>query len=332
MAKSYDFSEFEGLYDEWEARFKSGAGEGEFSYRLGGPTSLYGSADMLISRATIGRLDSSATRREAWAETINRFQKAGSGLYRKRYTLHFPSHTAAYAVAALKLLGHEPRYPVRKAEELARNPERVARWLRRIPWSIIWPASHSVAGYPAILHMSGRGNDRFWETYFSWLDARAHPRTGFWSRGILQRLGLRPILAREELGGAFHMHFVYEARGRSWPLPERVVDAGLALQQANGFWDGEVSYCIDLDGLYCILRSSRNAGGYRAADAEAAVHRYLARAEETLNDRDFLFSRYDNSHRLTGALSAVAECALHYPGLVTTVRPWMQTLDRACFI
>lgn len=332
MKKRYDFRRFQELYPDWEAQFRSGPEPGMFSYKRGGPTSLYGTADMAISRGTIGFLDLTEQERDQWAAVINGFQKRRSGWFRKRYTLHFRSHTAAYAVAALTLLQREPAFPVRKAEAVAADPALTRRWLERVPWSIIWPSSHIVAGLPAILIMTETLPEGFLDTYFGWLDDHVNPETGFWSRGVLHRLGLKPALATEELGGAFHMHFVYEAAGREWPLPERVVDAALALQQDNGLWDGDVSYCIDLDGLYCLLRSSRNAGGYRGAEAEAAVHRYLTGVERTLNDREFLFSRYDNSHRLTGALSAIAECQLWFPDLVQTEVPWHQTLDSACFI
>ncbi len=329
--RSYDFRPLEEHYSEWESQFRSGNGPGEFSYRKGGPTSLYGTTDMYISRATIGRGDLTDGDADAWASTINSFQQR-SGWYGKRYTLHFRSHTAAYAVAALTLIGRSPERPVAAAERIARSRAATTRWLRSVPWSIVWPGSHVVAGLPAILHMTDRGSDTFWETYFSWLDQEANPETGFWSRGVLQRTGLRPRLATAELGGAFHMHYVYEARGRRWPLPERVVDAALALQHENGLWDGEVSYCIDLDGLYCMIRSSRLAGHYRTDEVRESVHRYLQRAEATLCDREFLFDRYDNSHRLTGALSAIAECAKWFPELVKTERPWSQTLDVAPFI
>lgn len=330
--RSYDFRPFEAHYTDWEARFRSGDGPGAFGYAIGAPTSLYGTTDMLISRSTIGRSPSDDAERDAWAAVINGFQDPRTGWYRKRYTLHFRSHTAAYAVAALTLLGRFPVRPVQEALRIAASPAATVAWLERVPWSIIWPSSHIVAGLPAILHMTGAGGAEFWDTYFAWLDAHVHPQTGFWSRGVLHRVGLRKPLAMVELGGAFHMHFLYAARGRRWPLPERVVDAALALQHPNGFWDADVSYCIDLDGLYSMIRSSQSAGGYRADDVREAAGRYLAQAERTLCDREFLFAKYDNSHRLTGALSAIAECAKHYPELVVTERPWRQTLDRACFI
>ncbi len=334
MGDSFDFRPFESMYEEWEEGFRSGNNPGEFSYRRGGPTSLYGSADMVFNRYILGRMPN-GDGGIAWASVINRFQNPKTGWYKKRYTFHFRSHTAAYAVAALRLLGHAPAHPVRKAERAARSRRSVERWLTRVPWSIIWPGSHEVAGIPAIRLMTGQpgdGTEEFLENWKSWLDARVHPETGFWSRGLMQKLKLRGTLTKEEMGGAFHMYFIYEAMGRPWPLPEKIVDATLSLQNENGFWDKDVSYCIDLDGIYCLTRSSRNAGRYRAKDVEAACRRYLKRAEATLNDRAFLFGRYDNSHRLPGALAAVAECALFYPDMVKSMTPWRQSLDAACFI
>ena len=128
------------------------------------------------------------------------------------------------------------------------------------------------------------------------------------------------------------MYYVYEYMGRKWPYPEKIVDMTLELQHANGLWDKDVTYCIDLDGVYSLLRSSRNAGGYRADDVKAASVRYLERAESILNDREFFFSHYTNTHILPGALAAIAECRKFYPELVKTSHPWKQTLDKSCFI
>ena len=334
MTGIFDFRGFEAMYDEWEEGYRSGAGPGEFSYRRGGPTSLYGTTDMVFSRYILGRMPNEGDR-DAWSAVINGFQDSRTGWYRKRYTLHFRSHTAAYAVAALTLLGRVPAYPVRETYRVSRDRRAVERWLASVPWSLIWPGSHVVAGLPAIRLMTRTPDDgtaEFLERWRGWLDGRVHPETGFWSRGLLQKLGLRGTLTKEEMGGAFHMYFIYEAAGWPWPLPEKIVDATLELQRDNGFWDADVSYCIDLDGIYCLTRSSRNAGGYRAKDVEAACRRYLERAEATLNDRDFLFARYDNSHRLPGALAAVAECALFFPEMIRTETPWRQSLDAACFI
>jgi hypothetical protein len=332
VTEAFDFRGFEELYPAWEARFRVEGPLGSFAYEAGGSLCSYGSTDMVFNRATMGALDLGDAEADAWAAVINSFQDPRTGWYRKRNTMHFREHTTAYAVAALALLGRKPDFPVLAARRVAASPEALGRWLRSVPWSIVWPGSHVAAGLPAILHMTGEGSADFFERYFAWLDERVEPSTGFWSRGIAQRVGLAPKLSRSEMGGAFHMHFVYEARGRAWPLPERVVDACLALQGKNGFWDGGHPYCIDLDGLYCLLRSSALAGGYRKDEAYEACLLFLRGAQPILCSEELLALHYRRSHRLPGALSAVAECALHFPELVRTSVPWVQTLGEACFI
>ena len=71
-----NFSHFEEvLWPRWIARFKSGAGVGEYSYSPGKPTSVYGSSDMLMSMYVLKRLGHLADKdKDAWAKTINAFQ------------------------------------------------------------------------------------------------------------------------------------------------------------------------------------------------------------------------------------------------------------------
>ncbi len=330
--KQFDFSRFhEELYPAWERQFQRDGGIGEFGFLPGAPTCSYGTTDTLISRYTMNTLDLAEADRDAWASVINRFQDE-QGWYTKTHTRHHREHTTAYAVAALTLLGRRPARPLAWAAPLIKDQQSMERWLAGVHWSIIWPGSHIVSGVPAALAMTGEGTDEFFSWYFDWLDREADPRSGFWCRGLVHRLAMIPRPTKHEMGGAFHMYYVYEYMKRKWRYPERIVDEALRLQHANGLWDGEVTYCIDLDGLYCCTRSSRNAGGYRKDDIAASCARYLETAERTLNDRDFLFAHYRNTHRLTGALSAIAECALFFPEMVRTPRPWRQSLDVACYI
>jgi hypothetical protein len=331
MTEAYDFSRFqEELYPEWERQFAAG-GTGEFCFRPGRPSCSYGTTDTLISRYTMGALDLSEGEKEAWAAVINRFQRE-DGWYSKTYTRHAKEHTTAYATAALSLIGRSPARAFSWAAPILRDEASMEAWIRGPHWSIVWPGSHIISGVPAALAMTGAAPEAFLDWYFAWLDREADPASGFWARGAVHRLGLIRRPTKHEMGGAFHMFYVYERFHRAWLHPERVVDHSLRLQRPNGLWDGDVPYCIDLDGLYCILRSSRNAGGYRRDDALAAVHGFLSAAEAVLNDRASLFSAYPNTHRLTGALSAIAECALFFPELVRTPRPWKQSLDYAPYI
>lgn len=344
LERVYDFRRFEELYPEFEARFAASGerGPGRFGYRPGLEACSYGSADFVFARAATGRIaELSQDERDEWAAEINKHQDE-EGWYRKDHTTHHRAHTTAYAVAALLLLGRKPGRPLSGMAALA-SPESREGWIRSVNWSIIWPGSHYAAGLPAALAMTGEAPEGFFDWYFAWLDRESDPASGFWRRGLAHRLGILRRPNMHDMGGAFHMYLVYERFGRPWPSPDKVVDLTLALQGQNGFWDGEVSYCIDLDGIYCLTRSSRNAGlaasraasseeGYRAAEVRAACERFLERAEATLCDRDFLGASYRNSHRLPGALVAVAECARTWPGIVRTERPWVQTLDLAPWI
>ena len=79
MAAIFDFRAFEAMYDEWEEGFRSGPGPGEFSYRRGGPTSLYGTADMVFNRYILGRLPEESSRR--WEATTREWPLMHALLY-----------------------------------------------------------------------------------------------------------------------------------------------------------------------------------------------------------------------------------------------------------
>ncbi|HSV98289.1 MAG TPA: hypothetical protein VLM75_15300 [Spirochaetota bacterium] len=332
MSRVFDFTRFQlDIFPDWERQFRSGGVAGEYSYKIGGPTDSYGSTDMLISRYIIGDLDLTEKQKDEWASVINRFQRP-DGWYARTYTFHHREHTTAYAVAALRLIDRRPSWPLAWSSKILADRASMERWINGVNWSIIWPGSHVVSGVPAALAMTGEGADNFYDWYFDWLDRAADPKSGFWCRGLVHRLGLIRRPTKHEMGGAFHMYYVYEYFGRKWRHPEKVVDHTLRLQRANGLWDADVTYCIDLDGVYCLTRSSRNAGWYRKDDVYRACVRYLETAERILNDREFMFKRYRNSHILTGALGAVAECELFFPDTIRTACPWRQSLDKACFI
>lgn len=332
----YDFRTFEREHlTKWIEQFRSGEGVGEFSWKMGGPTSLYGTTDILISTFILDDLLLFEEQRDEWANIINSFQDPKTGWYKKTYTMHYKEHTSAYAVAALNLIDRKPAHPLNWKNNILLSKKSMKRWISgdwRMLWSIIWPGSHVISGVPAILAMTEQGEKKFFTWYFDWLDLHADPNSGFYLRGIPHRFGLIREPTKHELGGAFHMYYIYEWFKRQWPYPEKIVDHCIRLQHKNGFWDKDVTYCIDLDGLYSMIRSSRNANWYRKNDVKQSVCRYLESASRTLNDQDFFFSNYTNTHVLTGALAAIAECQKWFPELVKTSQPWKQSLDYACYI
>ena len=332
----YDFRKFEReLLNKWFTQFRSGEGLGEFSWKKGGPTSLYGTTDTLISTFILDDLLLSEDQRDEWADVINKFQDPNTGWYKKTYTMHYKEHTSAYAIAALELIARKPKFPLYWKERILQSKKTMKRWISgdwRMLWSIIWPGSHVISGVPAMLAMMKQADEDFFNWYFDWLDEQADPNSGFYLRGIPHRLGLIREPTMQELGGAFHMYYVYEWFNRQWPYPEKIVDQCIRLQHENGFWDKDVTYCIDLDGLYSMIRSSRNANWYRKDDVKQVVCKYLETASKTLNDEKFVFKKYTNSHIMTGALAAIAEFQKWFPELVKTAQPWKMPLDFACYI
>jgi len=333
--KSYDFTNFETkFFPEWLQQFKIGPNIWEYSYIPNGDPSIYGTTDMLISKYILNDLDLSDQEKDGWADYINTFQDPKTGYYHKRYTLHFKEHTVAYAVAALKLIDRQPKYPMAWKTTIIGSQTHTEQWLSNTPnWSLIWSGSHVVSGVPAALVLTNEGTADFFKWYFEWLDHTADASSGFWRRGLLHKIsGKNKIAGLHDMAGAFHMYYIYEFFKRKWLYPEKIVDHTLRLQHSNGLWDKDVTYCVDLDGIYCLTRSSRNADGYRVNEIKAAIEAYLKTAEQIFNDRERFFRSYRNSHRLTGALAAIAECQLFCPEMVRTVKPWHQSLDKACYI
>ena len=99
------------------------------------------------------------------------------------------------------------------------------------------------------------------------------------------------------------------------------------MQNNLGLWDGDVSYCIDLDAILYLTRCSKQTNGYRENYIRKAILKYLDYTIPSLNDREFLFTRYDNTHKLTGCLEAIAEIQKFYPELFNLPDTWVETLD-----
>ena len=124
----FDFTRFqEEIFPQWAARFKAGRGIGEYSFRKGGPTTCYGTTDILISKCIMGDLQLSEKEKDSWAESIHALQNPRTGWYRRKYTItHYREHTAAYATAALKLI--DRGYRIDPAEML-----KIAMKCREVP-------------------------------------------------------------------------------------------------------------------------------------------------------------------------------------------------------
>jgi hypothetical protein len=65
---------------------------------------------------------------------------------------------------------------------------------------------------------------------------------------------------------------------------------------------------------------------------KGSIIKYLDYTILTLNNKEFLFSRYDNTHKLTGRLEAIAEIQKFYPDLFDMPELWRETLNKTPWI
>ena len=349
--KATDFRPFErNIWPVWRERFSSGPGAGEFSMRPGHPTSLYGSADMLMSDFILGRLNitaPSATSLLQWADTINSFQLSDSGIFTvQSFEYHFPGrdsdyeHQTAFAAAALRLVGHTPRYRLTKMQGVAANTTGWDNFLafdKKFWWS-------RVSGTLAALATTGDKSmsGEFARYCFDWLDERAQNASGYWPTA-----GGGSAHTVREMDDSVHPLWTYYWLKHPWRHARAMVDTGLAMQNASTGWftiNADKSFggvtlpapgCGQLDGLYTVARSSVQLGRYRWPEVRTMCSRFLRRAAAVMNVPANILHNEDfnqSSHILNGALQAVAECAKWFPELLKTDRPWRISTDFAPYM
>ncbi|MFW9900213.1 MAG: hypothetical protein ACFFDY_02865 [Candidatus Thorarchaeota archaeon] len=323
---------------DWVDSFKVNGNSGHFSVeRDKKKQSLYGICDIVYNLVIPNQLDHYLELNinedlQKWIEVIQSFQDPKTGWIKEpgfNFGLHFKEHSSAFATSVLKLLDSSPSYDFKISKKLD-SKKKVERWLKRVPeWGVLfWPGSHRGGGIGAIFATLGKESyphENFFDWYFDWLDRKADPNVGFWRLGWNHKIKRR--LTKHELGGSIHYYWIYEFLNHPIPCPEKVIDSTLLLQNNLGLWDGDISYCIDLDAIFCLTRCSKKVKGYRENDIKKAILKYLNYTIPSLNDSEFLFTRYNNTHKLTGCLGAIAEIQKFYPELFDFPNSWIQTLD-----
>jgi len=326
----YNIDPFIEHLPEWVEQFKVGDRPGAYSYLPGMPRpDLYGCADMFYLMYTLDMLDLSDAERKSWKLLIGNFQEKSTGWFGGNVTLHGREHATAYAVGALKLLGTKPKYPLVFVENWD-TPVEIESMLENLPWNIIWSGSHIGSGIASALVNTETVGGSWSDVYFEWLDREADPQTGYWMR---RADGSRKEKAtREELGGAFHFYYIYTYLGHPLPYPEKIIDTTISVQQENGLYHGDVPYCIDLDGVFSIIEAYKQTDHYRTDDVKASIGKTLAAIVERLNDPAFVDENFRGSHKLVGAVVALAEIQDFMPQLLDTPKPLRRILPISPFI
>lgn len=344
---AFDFRPFEThLLQEWEKVFLRGEiGLRNYAFFPNDTvSSLLGSADVAYvyyATGLLGRLG--ATDVSAWATAIRTYQNStGDHWFSSRpgpASYHYlPAavelwSAAAEAVEVLFLLGSRPAWPLLALDRLQAgtgSPADVRRWESFMEGFIsnsdnVWRDAAAVQAPVGIAEMLKTSNPAFVQWYFQWLDKHADVSDGFWYNWN------HTVSGQNAMAAAFHMLHNYECVRKRWPNPKAEVDATLKLQLDSGLWGGEPSTCLDLDGVYTVIRAAEQAGRYKWDEARDMCHKYLAWATKHLNDRSYILTAYTaNTHLLHGPLFAIAECQHAFPDLnITTVRPWQRSRD-AC--
>ncbi|MFX1495524.1 MAG: hypothetical protein ACFFBZ_14670 [Promethearchaeota archaeon] len=327
---------------EWVDSFKIDNEAGHFSLIRGkNKPSLYGICDIVFNLVIPNQLDKYISFYEIdiqmWIKQIQSYQVLKTGWFKDRYfNYKFRSpltgqweHCTAFATSVLKLLETTPKYSLEITKKL-NTKKKVEWWLNKVPeWGFLyWPGSHKGGGIGAIfatLEEDKYPHKDFFNWYFDWLDDKADPEIGFWRLGWNHKIS--KSLTKHELGDAVHYYWIYEFMGHPIQFPEKVIDSTLKLQNELGLWDKDISYCIDFDAIFSLLRCCRQTKGYRKEDVKDALVKYLDYTVPCLNDREFLFNRYENTHKLTGCLEAIAEIYKFMPELFDLPKPWIETLD-----
>jgi len=343
----FNFTDFEmSILPQWLARFAvPSKGVGAYSFvRETGVPSLYGSADVAHVLSVVQQLNLSTTELALWAAQIDSFENA-TGFYQlqpvESSAGYEPWHASGWAMSALRVLGgSSPKYPPAFAQSIALADD-PAVWNATF-WPLltdpagVWSRSHKIAAIPTTLMMTDAAWNTTYAQFFSWLwqllDETASPRWGYW---CLPPNPQPPACMC--LGGAFHIGFTLACGQQSIPQPAAVLNTTLALQNVDtGLWGGDsVPGYMDQDGVYMTTRSSVQLGRARWDEVEAMCTAYVRAAARVLNNATYMLapgSAYgQTAHNLAGVVTPVAECARWFPGLVTTVRPWVNTVDVGCF-
>jgi hypothetical protein len=317
--------------------------QGDFSYKPSRRPDMYGSADMVYLLFAIGELEKRTTTegRKAWAEKLKNYQDPITGWFNIRNeTLHGNAHATAYLTGALKLLGAQPKHDFHWAQNRFSSFKRVKTWLDNFAWIRIWPGSHKM-GEIAALSVTEKIKPDEIQWVFQALDQRAHPENGFWMHRLFS------VPGQQALGGASHFWWIYQYHKKDIPKPKAAIDHILRLQEKNGFWDSQLfgadsPYCIDLDSINGLRFAfhqikKQSQASYKEKEILESVRLFVTKAHEVLNQKDSLKKLYKNSHKLPGAVIAIAEANLFYQeltgeSLIDTPIQWQSPLPVAAWL
>lgn len=255
-------------------------------------------------------------RRAAWVRWIRGRQDANDGHF--EYTaavgegnMHSHGHAFWHANRALGILGSEiavfPSYlrPAMTVDGLA-------------AWFAAWRAQarrthHDILGLVPIL--ANTANRAWVELFYEELAGQQDSDTGTWPKG-----------PETNISRTFACTCIFRATGRMPPQPEKIINAMLSLQCADGFWrERNHSSFSTMDAIYILVRLPQVIG-YRTNEATQA----LAKIEKSLTamyaaEKKTLMG---NTHSMLAVVHALGLLREAFPGHFSAARPWRFDWDK----
>ncbi len=301
----------------------------------------YGCADAANILYTIDEFVCSEEERKARINALCGMQNPETGMFTEE--THHTIHTTAHCAAAIELFDVRPTYPIKGLHKYLHSKEELYGLLDGLDWKNPWPQSHQGAGVYAALTNSGEATPEFCRNYFAWFVENADPKTGFWKKGesdqaVLSDRGVidgRAALFAYMAGG-FHYFFNHEHAHQPVPYPERIIDSCLDMINKEHSCHPKFMKMIgfvEIDWLYCLNRSRRQAPTYRADEVQAAIEKFAVIFTDYLLSVDTKTDDGVNDlHMLFGTMCALAELQAALPGVIVTDKPLRLVLNRRPFI
>ncbi len=255
------------------------------AFARGEPPRLMATAFAVLALEGLDRLDLlEPLRREHYVAMLVQAQDPATGLFAaatvSREECSWTSHgdpayirmqLTYFCLAALHALGQRPPAPLAFATPF-RDPAYARGWLDGGPWDNPWNQSNRVMfllRFLIELAQADAGYMAIYDEVLEYLAARQDARTGVWK-------GTANASVREGLFAGYHFFPFYFWRGSCPPHPERVLDAALAIQHADGLFGAcsGGSACEDLDAVDTLVKFSL-VSNHRAGEVRDALARAL---------------------------------------------------------
>jgi len=289
----------------------------------------YGCADAANILYILGEMPRDLQIRKSHVEQLQSFQDPQTGLFWEGS--HHILHCTAHCIAALELFDAGPKYSLSGLEKYKAD-NALEDFLENLDWqNAAWAGAHQGAGVFAAMILTGNASGQWQDRYFDWLDANTDPEYGMSKAGTLQ---VGEYAKCGHLNGWFHYLFNYNFAHRPFPRVNTLIDTVIDLYKNNELSDafGKSVGFREIDWVFTLNRATMQSG-YRREEAKNLMLDFAEKYIPYLASLDYeADDRWNDLHMLFGAVCALAELQIALPGMLNSLYPLKQILDRRPFI